>query len=97
MASTDLEGLRWAVETLHWAKQRKAELKELEDQARLAVETALGDNDTGSLDGHDVVTWKYHKRAALDQQALKQTFPDVYEVCRKTTEVRRFEVVDPES
>lgn len=96
MASTDLESLRWAVETLQWVKQRKAEIKDLEDQARLALEAALGDNDAGALDGHDVVTWRSYKRTSLDQQALKQTFPEIYEVCRRTTEVRRFEIVDPE-
>jgi predicted phage-related endonuclease len=96
MASTDLESLRWAVETLQWVKQRKAELKLAEDQARDAIEQALGDNDAGSLDGHDVIAWKSHKRVALDQQVLKQTFPDIYEVCRKTTEVRRFEILDTE-
>ena len=96
MAPTDLESLRWAVEALQWAKQRKAEIKVLEDQARDAIEAALGDNEAGTLDGHDVVTWKSYKQTRLDQQALKKTFPDIYEVCRKTIEVRRFEIVDPE-
>lgn len=92
--AVDLERVRWAVETLRWVRDRKAELKEAEDKARDAVEQALGDNAEGILDGHTAVTWKFHKRTALDQQALKRSFPDIYEVCRKTTEVRRFEVVD---
>lgn len=96
MASVDLESLRWAVELLRFAKQRKAELKTLEDQARDAIEQALGDHEAGNLDGQDVVTWKSHKQSRLDQQALKKTFPDIYEVCKKTIEVRRFEIVDPE-
>lgn len=94
MAHTDLESLRWAVEALRYIKDRRAELKELEDRARPAVEQALGDATEGILDGRVVVTWKYHKRSALDQQALKASFPDIYEVCRRTSEVRRFEVVD---
>lgn len=96
MAPTDLESLRWAVESLRWIKERKAELKTLEEQARDAIEVALGDNDAGTLDGHDVVTWKSHKQSRLDQQALKKALPDVYESFRKTIEVRRFELVDPE-
>jgi len=94
MASTDLDSIRWAVEALQWVKLRKAELAQVEKDARDAVEEALGDNTEGSLDGHPVVTWKFHKRNALDQSVLKQTFPDIYEVCKKVSEVRRFEVVD---
>ena len=92
--AADLDSLRWAVETLQWAKQRKAELKEAEDRAKSAIEEALGDDAEGTLDGHTVITWKFHKRRALDQKTLKATFPDVYEVCMNTTEVRRFEVVE---
>lgn len=91
---TDLESLRWAVELLRHVKERKAELKTLEEQARDAIEAALGDNDLGSLDGHIAVTWKTHTQNRLDQQALKKSFPDVYESCRKTSDVRRFEVMD---
>jgi len=92
--AVDLEKLRWAVETLRWTKERKAELKAAEDAARDALQQALGDNDEGKLDGDVVVTWKFHKRNALDQTFLKDTYPELYESCKKVTEVRRFEVVD---
>lgn len=88
----DLEKLRWAVEAMHYIKQRKAELKELEDKARPALEEALGDATEGTLDGRVVVTWKFYKRRALDQQALKAEFPEIYESCRTVSEVRRFEI-----
>jgi predicted phage-related endonuclease len=96
MPAVDLEKLRWAVETLRMLKERKAELKEAEDRARDALEQALGDNTDGELDGHVVVTWRYFKRNSLDQQFLKQTYPDLYESCKRVTEVRRFEIVDDE-
>lgn len=96
MTHVDLEELRWAVESLQWLKQRKAELKELEDRARDAIEEAMGANTEGILDGRTVVTWKYSKRVALDQKLLKQSYPDVDAACRTTTEVRRFTVVDDE-
>lgn len=92
--AVDLEKLRWAVETLRMLKGRKAELKEAEDRARDALEEALGDNTEGELDGHVVVTWRYFKRNSLDQQFLKQTYPELYETCRRVSEIRRFEVVD---
>lgn len=93
----DLEDLRPQVELLRWVKERKAELKRIEDDARAQIEAALGDHDDeGSLDDEPVIRWRFHKRSALDQKLLKETFPDVYETCKRTTEVRRFEVVEPE-
>jgi predicted phage-related endonuclease len=92
--AVDLEKLRWAVETLQWTKDRKAELKAAEDAARDAIEQALGDSDEGKLDGHVVVTWKYIKRNALDQKFLRETYPELYESCKRVTETRRFEIVD---
>ena len=97
MASTDLDSIRWAVEALQWVKLRKAELAQVEKDARDAVEEALGDNTEGSLDGHTVVIWKFHKRNALDQAFLKKAYPEIHELCKKVTEVRRFEVVDSEA
>ena len=91
---TDLDELRAQVELLRWCKEKKAEIKEVETAARAAVEAALGDDDTGTMDGHPVITWKFHKRTALDQGFLKQAYPDLYETCKRTTEVRRFEVLD---
>ena len=94
MAAVDLEKLRWAVEALRMVKDRKAELKATEELARDAIEQALGDGDEGKLDGHVVVTWRYIKRNALDQQFLKDTYPELYASCKRVTEVRRFEIVD---
>ena len=92
--AADLEKVRWAVETLQWIKDRKAELKATEEAARDALEQALGDSDEGELDGHVVVTWKFMKRNALDQKFLRETYPDLYESCKRITETRRFEIVD---
>jgi len=94
MTRVDLDKLRWAVEAMRYIKERKAELKELEDRARPALEDALGDATEGELDGHTVVTWKYHKRRALDQAVLRNSYPEIYESCRVTTEVRRFEITE---
>lgn len=62
--------------------------------ARDALEQALGDADEGALDGHVVVTWKFQKRNALDQRFLRETYPDLYESCKRVTEVRRFVLVE---
>lgn len=94
MSSVDLDKLRAQVELLRFVKSRKAELKVIEDNARAAVEEALGDADTGTLDGEPVVAWRFYKRRALDQKALKASFKDVYEACLRATEVRRFDLLD---
>jgi len=94
LMAVDLEKLRWAVETLRAVKDRKAELKAAEELARDAIEQALGDSDEGELDGHVVITWKSFKRNALDQQLLRDSYPELFESCRRVTEVRRFEIVE---
>lgn len=92
--AADLERVRWAVETLRWVKDRKAELKEAEEKARDAIEQALGDDDEGALDGHLVVTWRFIKRNALDQKFLRETYPELFESAKRVTEVRRFILVE---
>lgn len=94
MSRVNLDELRAQLEILRFIKDKRAELKQLEETARETIELALGDNDEGTLDGHVVVTWKTHKRKALNQKLLRDTYPDIYENCKDVTEVRRFEVVD---
>lgn len=91
---TDLDNLRAQVEILKWARAKKAEITELENNAKAAIQEALGDDEAGTVDGHTVVTWKGHKRTSLDSAALKKADPETYALYSKTTEVRRFEVVD---
>lgn len=94
----DLEELRAQVELLRWCRDKKAEIKQIEETARAEIEAALGDHDDeGSLDGEPVIRWRFHKRSALDQKLLKETFPEVFETCKRVTEVRRFEVVEPDA
>jgi predicted phage-related endonuclease len=92
--AVNLEQVRWAVETLRWIKDRKAELKATEEAARDAIEQALGDSDEGELDGHVVIAWKSFKRNALDQTFLRDTYPELYESAKRVTEVRRFTLVE---
>lgn len=92
--ATDLNEVRAQVEILKWCKQRRAELSELEASAKDAVQAALGDDDTGTIDGDPAVTWKTHKRTSLDQRYFKKTFPEIYAECQVTSEVRRFEVTE---
>lgn len=94
MSRVNLDALRAQYEILRFVKDKRAELKQLEEDARDAIEAALGDAEEGTVDGHVVVTWKTHKRTALDQKLLRKMYPEVAESCKNTTEVRRFEVVE---
>ena len=90
---TDLNAVRAQVEILQYCKERRTELADVEAQAKAAVQEALGDDDTGTLDGREVVYWRRHKRTALNQTLLAATYPEICESCKTTTEVRRFEVL----
>lgn len=91
---TALDNVRGAVEVLRYCKAKKAELTERENDAKAAIQEALGNDDSGTIDGVEVVTWKTHKRRALDQKALRAKLPEVFDLYSTTTEVRRFEVLD---
>jgi predicted phage-related endonuclease len=92
--SKNLDPIRGQIEILRFVKARKAELKELEDRARAAVEAAMGDDDEGTLDGTVAITWKTFKRRQLDQAALAKAHPNLVEEFKVPKSVRRFEVLD---
>ena len=96
MHGTNLDDLRAHVALLRWAKARKAEIKEIEDNARHAVEQAMGNSDLGLIDGKPAIAWKSHKQRRLDQKALKAAHPDLVDSYTMSSEVRRFEVIDDE-
>ena len=89
----DLESVRAQIAVLVHCKQKKAELKDLEERARAAVEDAMGEDEHGSLDGEPVIHWGRLKRRTLNQKALRDKEPEIVEEYTETTEVRRFEVL----
>ena len=92
MSTVNLDNLKAQVELLRWCRTNKAQIAEVEKSARAAIEEALGDNESGSLDGELAVTWRTQKRKSLNQKYLKEHYPDVYEEALETNEVRRFEI-----
>lgn len=90
---TDLDVVRANVEVLVYVKARMAELKEMQALSRAVVEEALGDNEIGMLDGKPVISFKHLKVRRIDQEALKEEFPEIAEHCTKTFAQRRFEVL----
>lgn len=93
----DDERYREAIATLVRVAEKRRELKDEYDEARAVIEEALGDNETGEIDGEVVVTWKTQTRRSLNQKKLRETFPDVVDLFTETTEIRRFVPIDPEA
>jgi len=89
----NLNHLRAQVEILRMVKQKKAELKELEEMARSAVEAALGDEEWGEVDGEPAIHWSSFKRNALNQKAIQENEPDIAALYTTTSVVRRFEIL----
>lgn len=89
----DLESVRAKVEVLRMVKESQKKLKELEADARGAIEAVLGDDEQGTLDGEIVVTWASHKKRVFQQAKLKDANPDLVELFTDTVEGRRFLLV----
>lgn len=94
MTNVDLESVRDHVQILKWAKARINEVKDLEQNARDAIEEALGDNDIGQLDGQTVVTWTTHKKRQFQQAKLKEAYPELADEFTELVEARTFKLVD---
>ena len=72
----------------------KAEIKAIEERldiARSNIEAALGDANTGLVNGQPVVRWMPAKRESIDIKAAKELLPpQVLDVLLRVTESRRF-------
>ncbi len=93
MSSKNLETLRGQVQILQMCKEKKAQLKELEDTALDAIKALMGEAENGLLDGEPVIRWDHQKRVSLDQKALKADHPDIVASYSTASEVRRFQVL----
>ena len=87
---TDISDVKHHIEILTYCANRRRELAELERISRAAVEEALGEHDTGEVDGVTVVTWKHVKARRLDLQEFKTKLPEVFELYCTVNESRRF-------
>lgn len=91
---TPLDHVKSHIEILRYVKRKEAELKEISERSRAAIEEALGDNEIGTIDGHTAVRWKYIKSNRLNQRALKAEQPDIVAQYTEASESRRFEVIE---
>jgi fructose-specific phosphotransferase system component IIB len=88
----DLNAVRGHVELLQYAKAKQAELKDIEERSRAAVEEALGSDEIGELDGKIVVTYRHIKQRRFSQSKHKADQPGCHEIYMTPTESRQFRV-----
>ena len=92
--TVDLDSVKAHIDILRYCKKKEAELKQMIEMSRAAIEEALGGNEIGTIDGHTAVRWKHIKTNRLNQKALKEEHPNIVAQYTEATEIRRFEVVD---
>lgn len=94
MSAVDLVSVRHHYNLLAWIKARRAELDEMESDARAAIEDTLGEAEIGELDGRHVVTWRHTTQRRISATVLRQRFPQVAEQCVVVAERREFRLVE---
>jgi predicted phage-related endonuclease len=77
--AVDLSSVREMMARLRMVMADRKLLEKEEDELKAAVGLALGGNDTGTLDGDTVVTWKQQSRTSFDSKKFSADHPDLYE------------------
>jgi len=82
-------------ETIEELKAAKIEAKIVDDRVEAItnrLREALGDAETGLIDGKSAISWKTSRTTRLDSKRLKTEQPETYEQFSTTTESRTFRI-----
>ena len=82
------------IEEYKAAQAEEKAAKERKEAAANKLKALLGECETGRIGEHKV-TWKTVSSSRLDTKKLKAEHPDIYKQYAKTSEYRRFTVIDP--
>ncbi|MCV7175711.1 hypothetical protein [Mycolicibacterium sphagni] len=88
--AANLDALKAQVAILQHCKKKEAELKELKEQARAAVEAAMGEEEVGTVNGRTVITFKHSKTTRFDQAGFKEAEPEMHALYMKSSATRTF-------
>lgn len=91
MDAINIDAMKANLAILRHCREKKAEIAELEANAKSAIQAALGEHEAGIIDGQIAVTYKTVRRSTIDQKLLKQRHPDIAAECMTVSESRRFE------
>ena len=72
----ELDHLAREVALLRWVKQQRDRLKEIEADPKAAVEAALGDDEVGTINGEEAITWKFSKPNKFREAKFKADHPE---------------------
>lgn len=71
----------------------QAEIKSLSkklDHCKELIKKQLGDKEVGLIGDTIAVTYNRSERVTVDSNKLQKDYPEIYEDCKKVTEVRTF-------
>lgn len=88
-----LDELKAHIDILKFCKTKQAELAEMVERSRAAIEEVLGDEEIGTIEGEPVVRWTHQKVNRLNQKALKAERPEIVAEYTEASTQRRFEVL----
>ena len=91
--SISLDHIKGHVDILRYAKVKQAEITEMVERSRAAVEEALGENEIGTVAGEPAVRWIHTKANRLNQKALKEEHPEIVAQYTEANAQRRFELL----
>lgn len=92
--TVNLDGLRDQLNAYSLAAAEIEKWKNVQAQARAAIEAALGDAEVGTVDGAKAVTWTHSERTSLDTKRLQSELPaDILAPYLRTTVVRTFKPI----
>ena len=103
MNEVDLAAFQTELSRLEWIKMRKAELAEMEHEARSAIEEMLpmmsttlpNDKIVGRVNGKPVVEWRPTKSSRVNIKTLREIFPKVADYCLETSYGRAMIMIEP--
>lgn len=73
-----LDHLAREVALLRWVKEQRERLKEIEADPKAAVEDALGNDEVGTINGQEVITYKFSKPNKFREAQFKADHPDLH-------------------
>lgn len=89
----ELDALQGWIDVYRKASAEKATAEAVMAQARVKIEDALGEAETGTIDGAPVVRWTRVTQRRFDQTLAKERLaPDVLAQCYTESTYRRFTV-----
>jgi predicted phage-related endonuclease len=93
-APVPIDGLRDHLNALSLAAAEIEKWKNIQTNARAAIERALGEAEVGTIAGVKAVTWTHSERTTLDTKKLQDDLPaEALALYMRTTPTRTFKLV----